>query len=93
MAIHTPPSWLQNGSHPAENDRLTTQALWATTGIINASSLEVVANSPVGMSVIVRSGWAAIVGTIQPAMGTYVAYNDGDVGLTITTANSTTPVK
>lgn len=91
MAIHTPPSWLQNGSHPAENDRLTTQALWATTGIINASSLEVVANSPVGMSVIVRSGWAAIVGTIQPAMGTYVAYNDGDVGLTITTANSTNP--
>jgi hypothetical protein len=91
MAIHTPPSWLQNGSHPAENDRLTTQALWATTGIINLSSLEVVANSPVGMSVIVRSGWAAIVGTTQPAMGTYVAYNDGDVGLTITTANATNP--
>lgn len=91
MAIHTPPSWLQNGSHPAENDRLTTQALWATTGIINPSSLEVVANSPVGMSVIVRAGWAAIVGTTQPAMGTYVAYNDGDVGLTITTANATNP--
>lgn len=91
MAIHTPPSWLQNGSHPAENDRLTTQALWATTGIINLSSLETVANSPVGMSVIVRSGWAAIVGTTQPLMGTYVAYNDGDVGLNITTANSTNP--
>jgi hypothetical protein len=91
MAIHTPPSWLQNGSHPAENDRLTTQALWATTGIINLTSLEVVANSPVGMSVIVRAGWAAIVGTTQPLMGTYVAYNDGDVGLTITTANATNP--
>jgi hypothetical protein len=91
MAIHTPPSWLQNGSHPAENDRLTTQALWATTGIINLTSLETVANSPVGMSVIVRAGWAAIVGTTQPAMGTYVAYNDGDVGLTITTANATNP--
>jgi hypothetical protein len=91
MAIHTPPSWLQNGSHPAENDRLTTQALWATTGIINSTSLQTVANSPVGMSVIVKAGWVAIVGTTQPAMGTYVAYNDGDVGLTITTANATNP--
>ena len=65
MAIHTPPSWLQNASHPAENDRLTTQALWATTGIIKSTSLEVTPNSPVGMSVIIESGWAAIVGTTQ----------------------------
>lgn len=91
MTVHTPPSWLQNGSHPAENDRLTTQALWATTGIIAPSSLEVTANSPVGMSVLVTSGWAAIVGTIQPNMGTYVAYNDATVTLTIATANPTNP--
>ena len=91
MTVHTPPSWLQNGSHPAENDRLTTQALWATTGIIKASSLAVTANSPVGMSVLVAEGWAAIVGDIQPAMCTYVAYNDDTVTLTITTANPTNP--
>ena len=91
MAIRTPPSWLQNGSHPAENDRLTTQALWATTGIINSSSLAVTANSPVGMSVIVASGWAAIVGTTQANMGTYVAYNDAAVTLPITTADPTNP--
>lgn len=91
MAIHTPPSWLQNGSHPAENDRLTTQALWATTGIISPSSLAVTANSPVGMSVLVASGWAAIVGTIQPNMGTYVAYNDATVTLTIAAANPSNP--
>lgn len=91
MAIRTPPSWLQNGSHPAENDRLTTQALWATTGIINSSSLAVTANSPVGMSVIVASGWAAIVGTTQPNMGTYVGYNDAPVTLTIATADPTNP--
>ena len=91
MTVHTPPSWLQNGSHPAENDRLTTQALWATTGIIKASSLAVTANSPVGMSVLVADGWAAIVGTIQPDMGTYVAYNDATVTLTIATANPTNP--
>lgn len=91
MTVHTPPSWLQNGSHPAENDRLTTQALWATTGIIAPSSLEVTANSPIGMSVLVASGWAAIVGTIQPNMGTYVAYNDATVTLTIATANPSNP--
>ena len=91
MAIRTPPSWLQNGSHPAENDRLTTQALWATTGIINSSSLAVTANSPVGMSVIVASGWAAIVGTTQANMGTYVAYNDASVVLTVATADPTNP--
>lgn len=91
MTVHTPPSWLQNGSHPAENDRLTTQALWATTGIIKSTSLQVTANSPVGMSVLVSSGWAAIVGTIQPNMGTYVGFNDDTVTLPITTANSTNP--
>ena len=91
MTLRTPPSWLQNGSHPAENDRLTTQALWATTGIINASSLEVTQNSPAGMSVRVASGWAAIVGTTQANMGAYVGYNDDIVVLGVTTASPTNP--
>lgn len=89
MALRTPPSWLQNGSHPAENDRLTTQALWATTGVIGASSLAVTANSPVGMSVRVASGWAAIIGTTQANMGAYVIYNDATTVLTITSADPT----
>jgi hypothetical protein len=91
MAVRTPPSWLQNGSHPAENDRLTTQALWATTGIIKDTSLVVAQNSPPGMSVLVASGWAAIVGTTQANMGTYVGYNDASTVLTVTTANPTNP--
>jgi len=91
MAIRTPPSWLQNGSHPAENDRLGTQALWATTGIINSTSLAVTQNSPTGLSVLVASGWAAIVGTTQSNMGTYTTYNDATTVLSITTANPTNP--
>jgi hypothetical protein len=91
MTLRTPPSWLQNGSHPAENDRLTTQALWATTGIIKSTSLAVTQNSPVGMSVIIASGWAAIVGTTQANMGTYVGYNDANTVVAITTANPTNP--
>lgn len=91
MALRTPPSWLQNGSHPAENDRLTTQALYATTGIVGSASMAVSANSPAGMSVVVATGWAAIVGTTQSNMGTYVAYNDANTVLTITTANPSNP--
>lgn len=86
MALRTPPSWLQQGSHPAENDRLTTQALYATTGIIGASSLAVTQNGTPNMSVNVASGWAAIVGTTQSNMGVYQIYNDATTNLTITTA-------
>jgi hypothetical protein len=91
MTLRTPPSWLQNGSHPAENDRLTTQALWATTGIIKNDSLAVTQNSPAGLSVLVSSGWAAVVGTVQANMGTYVGYNDATVVLSVTTADPTNP--
>ncbi len=89
MTLRTPPSWLQNGSHPAENDRLSMQALYATTGIIGSTSLAVTANSPAGMSVLVAEGWAAIVGTTQIDMGVYTVYNDATTTLTITTADPT----
>lgn len=91
MTLRTPPSWLQNGSHPAENDRLTTQALWATTGIIKSDSLAVTQNTPAGLSVLVSSGWAAIVGTVQANMGTYVGFNDATVTLSVNTADPTNP--
>jgi len=91
MALRTPPSWLQNGSHPAENDRLTTQTIWKTTGIINATDLAVTPNSPAGMTVLIASGWAAIVGSYQANMGTYMIYNDATVTATITTSNPSNP--
>ena len=91
MALRTPPSWLQNGSHPAENDRLSMQAIFNTTGIIGATSLQTTQNSTPGMSVFVSSGWAAIVGNYQANMGTYIAYNDATVTLTVTTSNPTLP--
>jgi hypothetical protein len=88
MTLRTPPSWLQNGSHPAENDRLTTQALYATTGIIGATSLAVTQNGTPNMSVNIAAGWAAILGTFQTNMGAYVAYNDATVNAAIATAPS-----
>jgi len=91
MTLQTPPSWLQAGSYPAQYDRLTAQALWATTGTIGTASLAVSPNSPVGMSVRVASGWAAIVGTTTTNMGVYTIFNDATDTLTITTANPTNP--
>ena len=91
MTLQTPPSWLQAGSYPAQYDRLTAQALWATTGIIGSSSLAVTQNSPAGMSVRVASGWAAIVGTTTTNMGVYTAFNDATTVATITPADFTNP--
>lgn len=95
MALRTPPSWLQNGSHPAENDRLTMQALFNTTGVIGLSpvptALQVTQSAVPGMSVSVAAGYAAIVGTTQANMGVYTAYNDGATTATITTANPSNP--
>lgn len=91
MALRTPPSWLQNGSHPAENDRLGTQAIISTSGTMGASSLAVSQNSPTGMSVSVAAGWGALVGNFQANMGTYTFYNDGANILPISTANPSNP--
>jgi hypothetical protein len=91
MTLQTPPSWLQAGSYPAQYDRLTAQALWATTGIIGSSSLAVTANAPVGMSVRVALGWAAVIGTTTTNMGVYTIFNDATDTLTVTTANPTNP--
>jgi hypothetical protein len=90
MALRTPPSWLQNGSHPAENDRLTTKAIYNTTGIINSTSLAITAQAVPNMTVNSASGWAAIVSSTANA-GTYVAYNDATTILTITTADASLP--
>ncbi len=91
MALRTPPSWLQNALHPAENDRLTMQAIWATTGIIGTSSLAVSASSPAAMTVEVAQGWGVIVGNYQANMGVYNFYNDATVVLPIGIADPTNP--
>jgi hypothetical protein len=87
MALRTPPSWQQNASHPAENDRLSTQGLWRTTGVMSSTDLAVSANGVPNMSVNVASGWAAIVGDFTTNMGTYQAYNDAVTNLLIAPAD------
>jgi hypothetical protein len=91
MALRTPPSWLQNGSHPAENDRLSSQALWKTSGVINSGDMTTAQSVTPAMTVTVSSGWAAIIGNYQTNMGAYMVYNDASTTLTVTTANPTLP--
>jgi hypothetical protein len=91
MALRTPPSWLQNASHPAENDRLSNQALYATTGVIGLTSLEVTQSVVPAMSVSIAAGWGAIVGNYTANQGVYMAYNDAALTATITTADPTNP--
>jgi len=91
MALRTPPSWLQNGSHPAENDRLSMQSIIATTGIIGTSSLAVTQPAAPGLAVQVAAGWGAIVGNYQTNMGVYQFYNDAATQLSVTTASVSLP--
>jgi hypothetical protein len=91
MTLRTPPSWQQQSSHPAENDRLTTQATWSASGVARTGDLKVTQSATPGMSAVVAAGWGIILGDYQINMGTYVAYNDADYTVTVTGANPTNP--
>lgn len=91
MALRTPPAWLQAGSYTAENDRLTAQASYTTTGTVGLTSMAVTAQSSPNMTVNVATGWASIVGNFTTNMGAYLAYNDAVQVLNISTADPTNP--
>lgn len=92
MALRTPPSWLQNGSHPAENDRLTTTGvIWRTAGVADYGSMKVSQSGTPAMSVSVAAGHAMIQGSQTANQGLYIAYNDGATTVAIATASALLP--
>ena len=92
MALRNPPSWLQNGSHPAENDRLTTTgAIWNVKGIADYGSYKVSQSGTPAMTVSVAAGHALVEGTQTATQGLYIAYNDAAVTVAVTTASPTLP--
>jgi hypothetical protein len=91
MALRTPPSWLQQAAHPAENDRLTTQATFTQTGIIGNASLAVTAQTVPNMTVNVAEGDAAILNTVAASAGVYICVNDATTVLNISTSNPSLP--
>ena len=92
MALRTPPSWLQQGSHTAENDRLSQQALLSNTGVVGSASLLVTQNSTPAMNVNIADGWASIVSSTNDA-GVYTIYNDATQNVAISAADATNPRK
>ena len=105
MAIRTPPSWISGQIHTAENDRLTTAGFISTPGVRQSAvvfpqaitsnnfigDLAVVPASPAAATVVVRSGWGYVKGTVSGVQGTYGVYNDDDVTLTIAANSSGSP--
>jgi len=92
MALRNPPSWLQNGSHPAENDRLTTTgAIWNVKGIADFGSFKVSQSGTPAMSISVAGGHALVEGTQTASQGLYIIYNDAAVTVAVTTASPTLP--
>lgn len=92
MALRNPPSWLQNGSHPAENDRLTTTgAIWKSKGIADYGSFRVSQSGTPAMTVSVAAGHALVQGTQTASQGLYIIYNDAATTVAISTASPTLP--
>jgi hypothetical protein len=88
MALRTPPSWLQNGSHPADNDRLTiTGVIWKSQGVADYGAMKVSQSGTPGMSVSIAAGHALIAGTQASNQGLYIAYNDAAATVGIATAD------
>lgn len=92
MALRTPPSWLQNGTHPADNDRLTvTNSLYGAGGMADYGAMKVSQLGTPGMSVQIAAGHAIIPGTQVSNQGYYIAYNDAAATVAIATADPSLP--
>lgn len=92
MALRTPPSWLQNGTHPADNDRLTvTNSLYGAGGMADYGAMKVAQSGTPGMSVQIAAGHAIIPGTQVSNQGYYIAYNDAAATVAIATADPSLP--
>lgn len=76
MAEQNPPSWLQDGTHPASHDRVLLQALLPSPGVVGPTDLEVTAGA--GMNLSVAEGDAFVLGT-GARHGMYHVFNDAAV--------------
>lgn len=96
MSVREAPSWLQHGSHSAEDDRLLLEALLGggfnralTSGIVSAPDLLVAQTTTPSMNLEVAAGGAFIVGTEAAAQGVYHLVNDAPFAVTISTSDAT----
>jgi hypothetical protein len=106
MTLRSTPTYLQGGSHPAENVRLMTQSLLGgVTGaydpttdgydpgcaVARSGDLTVTQNGTPNMSVNVAAGGCYVRNTLDADGGVYHAYNDAPVNLTIAASDPSNP--
>lgn len=90
MTLRTPPSWLQGGTHTAENDRLMLRGLVGTQGVGSGSTeLQVTQLGTPSMNVQVAAGWGWVLGTTTSSQGMYSSYNDAAVTLAVGASHAT----
>jgi hypothetical protein len=104
MTVSTPPVFLQDGSHTAEEVRQMMANLFGCDtasfaggigaadpghGVLRPGHLAVSENGTPNMSVNISAGGAFIRGSQAAAQGLYSFYNDGTVNLTIDAADPT----
>lgn len=91
MPARNPPSWLQGGSHSAENDRQVLVALARERGVLASGDLAVSQNATPNMGVSIAAGSAFVMGTESTLQGLYHAWSDGAVSITIAPSDPTNP--
>ncbi len=104
MTLRATPTFLQGGSHPAENVRLMTQSLLAGEtgafaggvgafdvghGVARAGDLVVAENDTPNMSVNIAAGGAFVRNTDSADGGVYHVYNDAVVNVAVAAADAT----
>lgn len=93
MAFLSPPTWLENATdHSAQDYRTMLASLVRTGGVASSTALAVSEKSgTANMSVDVAAGGVFVASTRSTAQGTYHAYNDATVNVTIDAADATNP--
>lgn len=91
MSVRNPPSWLQAGSHSAENDRLMLRGLVTSPGVTDLNAMKVTQTGSPSMNVIISAGGCFVAGSTTDSQGTYHVYNDAPVTLGVSTANTSNP--
>ena len=106
MAIRSTPTFLQAGSHPAENTRLMLGGVVGAAtgsfsggvaasdpahGVVRSTDLAVTQNGTPNMTVNIAAGGAFIRGTESSNQGAYHIWNDAILNLGLASADSTNP--
>lgn len=91
MSAENPPLYLQNGTHPAVNDRrFADQLFGGKSGVVGFSDLVVTEKSgTANMSVDISGGSVIVQGTEISGQGAYFCYSSASVNVAVTPADAT----